>query len=396
MTWPGDASSLFNAVNQAVARRSGDPERALRATRLEGAGALWLPGVRVLVVDDSDINREVAARILGREGALVTACESATDALERLREAPQAFDLVLMDVQMPGMDGHEATRRIRGELGLRQLPVVALTAGALLAERQRSLDAGMDDFVSKPLDPDGLIRSVRRHVERVRGKPLPVRLRELPGPGAPPLPWPEIEGIDGADAALRLGQDLGLFRSLLQRLFREFADLMAEPPVLPGKASECAALAARAHKLRGSAGMLGARAVQQQAAELEARLRRPVPAVGAAAGAAVGAAIPPSELLAALARALRRLQQASAPVLEQPLPPAVAGAPTDEPLTAAAHGDLLSLLRAQDLAASGRFDALAAGLRAVLGDARVDGARAAIENLQVAQALALLEEEAPA
>ncbi|WP_439535648.1 CHASE domain-containing protein [Methyloversatilis sp.] len=382
---PVDASSLFNAVNRAVARRSGDPEKALRATRLEGAGALWLPGVRVLVVDDSDINREVAARILGREGALVTACESGADALERLRQTPQSFDLVLMDVQMPGMDGHEATRCIRGELGLAQLPVVALTAGALLAERQRALDAGMDDFISKPLDPDGLIRGVRRHVERARGKPLPVRLRELPLPDAGQLPWPEIEGIDGADAALRLGQDLALFRSLLQRLFREFADLMVEPPVVPGKESECAALAARAHKLRGSAGMLGARAVQRLAGELEAWLRRP------AAAAAISGTAPLLDGMAALTRALRQLQEASAPVLAQPLP--VALAPRAEPLTPAARDDLLQRLRVQDLSALDCFEALADGLRAVLGNARFDAAREAIENLHFAQALALLEEE---
>jgi PAS domain S-box-containing protein len=379
---PVDASSLFNAVNRAVARRSGDPERALRATRLEGAGALWLPGVRVLVVDDSEINREVAARILGREGALVTACESAPDALERLRETPQAFDLVLMDVQMPGMDGHEATRCIRGELGLARLPVVALTAGALLAERQRALDAGMDDFISKPLDPDSLIRGVRRHVERVRGKPLPVRLRELPQPEPGQLPWPEIEGIDSADVALRLGQDLALFRGLLQRLFREFADLMVEPPVMPGKETECAALAARAHKLRGSAGMLGAGAVQRLAGELEARLRRPATAAGAA---------PLPDGMAALARALRQLQQASAPALAQPLP--AAGATQAEPLTPAARNELLQRLRSQDLSALDRFEALADGLRTVLGDARFDAAREAIENLRFAQALALLEEE---
>ena len=380
---PVDASSLFNAVNRAVARRSGDPEKALRATRLDGAGALWLPGVRVLVVDDSEINREVAERILGREGAVVTACESGADALERLREAPQAFDLVLMDVQMPGMDGHEATRRLRGEPGLARLPVVALTAGALLAERRSALDAGMDDFISKPLDPDSLIRSVRRHVERARGRPLPVRLREVPLPGIGPAAWPEIDGIDGADAAQRLGQDLALFRSLLQRLFREFADLMVEPPVLPAKETECAALAARAHKLRGSAGMLGAHVVQRQAGALEARLRRPAPAREAGA--------PVSELMATLARSLHRLQQASAAALMQPLP--AAAAPVAEPWTPVARDELRALLRAQDLSAMDRFDALSAGLRSALGEARFDGARAAIENLNFAQALALLEQE---
>src|SRR6202043_2673531 len=134
----------------------------------------WLAGVRVLVVDDSDINLEVAQRILEKQGAMVTTCSDGLAALEHVRDHHQTLDVVLMDVQMPTLDGNEATRRIREELQLTLLPIVALTAGALVVERQRALEAGMDDFISKPFDPQALIRKVRRLVEKARGEPISV------------------------------------------------------------------------------------------------------------------------------------------------------------------------------------------------------------------------------
>jgi hypothetical protein len=125
----------------------------------------------------------------------------------RLRQGP-AVDLVLMDMQMPELDGDAATRCIRGELGLAKLPVLALTAGALKAEQQRALDAGMNEFITKPLNPMALIRAVRQHVERVSGCAVPLVPRQEGG-ARPVLPaWPHIEGIDGREVAQRLSGDV--------------------------------------------------------------------------------------------------------------------------------------------------------------------------------------------
>jgi hypothetical protein len=160
-------------------RRAEDPGRAPTAAPVEQTQRL--ADVRILVVDDNEFNREIAQCILASEGALVTTHGNGQEALDQLRATPDAFELVLMDVQMPGMDGNEATSRIRGELGLTELPVIALTAGALVGERQRAFDAGMSDFVSKPLDPDTLVRLVRRHVDERRRsrtrRPLAAPLR---------------------------------------------------------------------------------------------------------------------------------------------------------------------------------------------------------------------------
>ena len=139
-------------------------EAAPLAPAGEAAPAQRLAGLRVLVVDDSDINREIACAMLEAEGAQPSACEDGRQALDRVRAEPDAFDVVLMDVQMPVMDGLEAVQRIR-ELGIR-VPVVALTAGALIAERTRAFAAGMDDFLTKPLTPDELVATVARHGAR--------------------------------------------------------------------------------------------------------------------------------------------------------------------------------------------------------------------------------------
>jgi CheY-like chemotaxis protein len=109
-----------------------------------------LSGVRILVVDDIETNRDIVSKLLTSEGACCEVAENGRAAVERLRANPDGFDLVLMDVQMPEMDGLEATRMIRHDLGLSDLPVIALTAGAMKSQRQMALSAGMNSFISKP------------------------------------------------------------------------------------------------------------------------------------------------------------------------------------------------------------------------------------------------------
>jgi CheY-like chemotaxis protein len=121
-----------------------------------------LRGVRVLVADDSEINLIVARKILELQGASVALARNGAEAVERLKAGPDAFDVVLMDLQMPVLDGYDATRRIRSELSLTRLPIIALTADARSSERLRTEAAGMNDFMSKPFEVDTLIRAIRR------------------------------------------------------------------------------------------------------------------------------------------------------------------------------------------------------------------------------------------
>jgi PAS domain S-box-containing protein len=372
---PVDPSTLFDAVNEAVARRQGRPAHVLDTTAIRQLGGSLLQGVRLLVVDDSDINLEVARRMLEREGAEVVCEARARPALARL-QAGEPFDAVLMDVQMPDLDGLEATRQLRDRLQQRSLPVIALTAGALVEERRRALEAGMDDFLTKPMDPDALVSTLRRHIEARRGAPLPVQARQTAS--GPPPDWPQLDGIDAAGAAPRLDGDTGLFRRLLARLLASHdADWVSSLESMDAKQ-----VAASLHKLRGSAGLLGARRVQDLAAEAEERMRHGASAADVTA------------LIAALSQSLSALQRAAAPWLLQPAD-AVLEVQLAPPANAPqAYADLLNLLRRQDLEAASALRQLRPWLLE-RGMPTQDVARVEswVDGLEFEQALRLLESQ---
>ena len=140
--------------------------RAKAAHASEGHGEKHLSGVRVLIVDDTETNREIAAKLLSLEGAFCETAENGSEAIERLSADPYAFDLVLMDVQMPDIDGLEATRIIRHDLGLADLPVIALTAGTMASQRELALAAGMNGFLSKPFRLKELVAALSPWIRR--------------------------------------------------------------------------------------------------------------------------------------------------------------------------------------------------------------------------------------
>ncbi|MDB5580362.1 MAG: domain S-box protein [Bradyrhizobium sp.] len=290
---PGVGSEV--AVKLAF-KLSSSKTRALRTIPPSGSDERVLACVRVLIVDDSDINLDVAKRILELEGAKITCAANGREALAHLRMQPDACDIVLMDVQMPELDGYEATQLIRAELGLVNLPIVALTAGALVSERDRAIAAGMDDFIGKPFTPRALLSAILRHVKPAAEKSLEISAPQIPAT----IAWPEIEGVDSGAVRERLNDDPDLFVSLLERFFTEFTDLAvgAPAPVRTG----LPALARRMHKLAGTAGMLGAEQISQLAVEAES---------ACTSGDTKAAA----RLAAELTVQLGRLNQAAAPIL---------------------------------------------------------------------------------
>jgi len=169
---PGQGSEFWVTLTLPIATA---PESAGLAASAQVKRGSRLAGVRILLVDDSRLNLEVGRAVLQSEGATVYEAANGEQALCMLDAEPGAFDVVLMDVQMPEMDGHEATRRIRQDPRFAALPVVALTAGALSSERERALQAGMDDFITKPFDAEAMIERVRfhAHVRRCRGSATP-------------------------------------------------------------------------------------------------------------------------------------------------------------------------------------------------------------------------------
>jgi len=341
-------------------------------------GQCALAGVRVLVVDDSDINLDVTKRILEMEGAAVWLASNGRDALDLLRAQPANFDVVLMDVQMPVLDGHSATRLIRDDLGLLSLPIIALTAGALSSERLRAGAAGMDDFIIKPFDAQALIRSILRYVKIEEPQRVPPPARKNPPRAASPAVWPQVEGIDTADARSRMSNDVGLFRSSLKRLLDEFAgiSLSAGAPA----PDELAVHAQRMHKLTGIAGMLGASEIRRLAIEGNAACK---------AGERDRAA----ELTARVAAELRTLSASAAPILEAARADAEALQPSEAPLEPKALAHLVDLLRRQSLSALDCFSNMAPQMRRFLGKDTYAQVSEYIDDLQFTEACSVIERQ---
>ena len=334
---------------------------ALKASE-SAVGGRRLVGARLLVVDDSSINLEVAQRILEGEGATVRLARNGQEALDHLLAAPDAVDAVLMDVQMPVLDGNDATRRIRNGLGLQDLPIIALTAGALTSERQLAEAAGMNDFLSKPFDPDALVNCLCRHlriaraVDRVRAE---VR--------SPAAVWPHIDGIDSADVSRRLGGDLKLFSSLLRRMFSTcFSGDLVNPPT--------AVALARLHEIKGVAGTLGAKGIAATAHAAETAVRS-------------SDAEQAGRLIRRLIQDVRQLEVDALAVLAPSKPPASDPAPLSQ--RTLAH--LLRSLRSSALSATGTFESVAPQLRRALGDKTFVTTQSQIEGLEFEAAANTLE-----
>ncbi len=245
------------------------PAEKAKASPGAGTQSSRLSGARILLAEDNEINQQIAVELLEGEGARVTVAGNGRDAVEKLMAAPAAFDLLLMDLQMPEMDGYQATARIRADARFKSLPIIAMTAHATLEERQRCLASGMNDHVAKPIDPAALFETVARFYRPVAG-----RLPRAPGPAAGSEPSdavPELPEMEGLDTAAGLSRVAGN-RKLYARLLRQFLEQHGNAAASIAQSLETGDVATAerlAHTVKGVAGNLGAVKIQAAAAELE-------------------------------------------------------------------------------------------------------------------------------
>jgi PAS domain S-box-containing protein len=261
---PITASSLYNAILEAKGVSSLLAGRGRReGEEQEGEFA----GTRVLLAEDNETNQFVALELLGRLGIELEIAVNGREAVEMAQAKPYAA--VLMDMQMPEMDGLEATRRIRQAPGLRDLPIIAMTANAMRSDVDACLAAGMNDFVSKPIEQATLMRSLHRWLPARAGKTSCGAKENRAGSDLNvEFTIPELPGIDLAGAIRRLGIP---FERLRPVLFR-FADGQQETlESLRSAVSGNNAPDARrhAHALAGAAGNLGAELLREAARGLE-------------------------------------------------------------------------------------------------------------------------------
>jgi CheY-like chemotaxis protein len=320
---PVSSSSLYNAILEAFGHQSEDAI-AVNLTKT----ADHVRGAHLLLVEDNEINQQVAEEILGQVGIRLTIADNGQIGLDALRESPDAFDGVLMDIQMPVMDGYAATREIRKEERFRDLPIIAMTANAMAGDREKAIAAGMNDHVAKPIDINDLHQVLGQWIfiseERRGTSEAPVSSKQVEESEIPvEQPEPDnavpaehelpksLSGFDLEDGLMRLQGNKKLYRKLLLSFASDYSAVANEI---------CQALDAEdfdqahslVHNLKGLAGNLAATELQAAAVNLEKLVKgveKKTPSVNELN-------LKYSELEAALNQALESAQRLGAPAEE--------------------------------------------------------------------------------
>jgi PAS domain S-box-containing protein len=356
-----------------------DVERDTSALVEDGLAAK-LSGARILLAEDNDINQQIAVELLEGAGARVKVANNGKEVVETLSNGPQPppFDIVLMDLQMPEMDGYQATTKLRADPRFATLPIIAMTAHATIEERQRCIAAGMNDHISKPIDPGNLFETVSRYYKPRETAPAkPVDASASPQSNG----LPDIEGLDTKDGLARVAGNQKLYAKIL----RQFAEQQG-PAV--GQINDAlsrgdAALAERlAHTLKGVAGNIGAKPVQMVSGDLEKLIRERAGAEQIKAG---------SENVSALLDPLvARLQEVLYDV--SPRSTAQPAAAVDPAQTREAVTELKKLLTESDPGAADFAEANLAALRPLFKDGAWADFEKAVQNYSFVEAQAQLEQ----
>ncbi len=256
-------------------------QAAARAPKAEIAAGEGCCGLQVLVVEDDPVNQLVAREMLELGGASVTVVDSGLAAAEILKEQP--FDVVLMDIHMPGMDGYQATRLIRAMPGKESLPIIAATASAMQQERQRCLEAGMSDHVAKPFELHSLLHTVGKWSSRLNHSRLTAPAAPAAGSAAGtdscacalPRSWRDLQmvGLDIESAVRNLNGDIDLYLSVVNTFLDEFAasvEELARYREPEGRENRLI----RAHSMATAAALVGASQLSEYARIYERQLRQ--------------------------------------------------------------------------------------------------------------------------
>ncbi|WP_431102725.1 response regulator [Roseateles noduli] len=335
---PVTAATLVATLDGSAASGAHPDAQARRAATT--AMMQSLAGARLLVVEDNPVNQELAGELLTNAGIAVTIAGNGAIALELLRQSPDGFDGVLMDCQMPVMDGYDATRCLRQDARWRELPVIALTANATGADRARILATGMNDHVAKPLNVDTLFDVLARWIRPAGGAAVaPAGLvagaRVAPGlspSSATPVPpsssagsprtrpdvpaVPVVDGLEAHSGLASASNNAGLYLRLLKIFLHSQKETGAR--LDQAAASDQPQVMEKiAHSLRGSSATIGALPLSEAAAALESACRSPATAARR------------RELALAVRVALDRLLHALAETLADDVPPTLPG-PLDD------------------------------------------------------------------
>ena len=278
---PVNTSLLIDAliehfVSPSVASGQVPQENASSEAVTQDAIELSLKGMRVLLVEDNELNQQVACGVLDEVGVITEVCNNGAEAIARLKAGKHGFDAVLMDIQMPEMDGYEATRAIRALPALKYLPIIAMTAHAMDEERDACLEAGMNDHIPKPIEARLLFKTLARWRSQnddaetqpisVAATTASVLVTQAQGPSTG-----DDEAFKFNGAKQRLGFDNAFFFKLLGDFNTKYADLgdAINGHLAAGERTEAMRLA---HTVAGLAGTIGAVQLQDQVRMIETAL----------------------------------------------------------------------------------------------------------------------------
>jgi signal transduction histidine kinase/DNA-binding response OmpR family regulator len=275
---PFQQSKLLDAVSKVSGRSVLSSGRfKIISEQLNPELLSHIRGARLLLVEDNEINRQVAQEMLEGFGLDVTTAENGEEAIALL--AAEEFDGVLMDMQMPVMDGVTATRLIRKNPRFAKLPIIALTANVMVSEQNEFVGAGITDYIGKPIDPDRLVTALAKWVRPTRAPASTAisspaeqegeevqKVQEVKKTESETLP--DLPGVNVAETVRRMGGSVTLYLKLLDKFRtteRNFVTTIRETLA----ADDLKTAERQAHTLRGTAGTLGAKNLQELAASLE-------------------------------------------------------------------------------------------------------------------------------
>lgn len=279
---PASQSALFNTILEFFGKAVDKKDYAQLSSHMDPEGLKQIRGARILLVEDNDINQQVALELLTQMGLAVDVAGDGQAALEAWQAG--AYDLVLMDIQMPVMDGLKATRRIREMEQRKQpddmaakapIPVIAMTAHAMSGDRDKSLAAGMNDHITKPIDPKILFETMVKWISSARrGAPREAHDKSSAPPPSPGEAMPaEMPGISVRTGLMRAGQNEALYRRILKKFYLDYRDTADNIKQAVGRNETPLALRL-AHTLKGVSGNIGARELQTLSGELESAIRQ--------------------------------------------------------------------------------------------------------------------------
>jgi two-component system sensor histidine kinase/response regulator len=268
LTKPVSPSHLFDAVMEAFGQQTTRSDLKASGRQAEMDALRPIQGASLLVVEDNEINQQVARELLQQALFNVDIANHGQEAIDMIEKGQ--YDCILMDVQMPVMDGFTATRELRKDKRYTNLPILAMTANATHEDRKRCEEAGMDDHIAKPVIPKVLFETLLKWV--------PHKERKLPdAPGddvadGSPAELPALQGVDTEAGLARVGGNIRSYLKLLDKFSENQSESISE--IRSAFADGDSELSVRlAHTLKGVGGAIGATALQEAAAKLEATLK---------------------------------------------------------------------------------------------------------------------------